>query len=303
MIKLPDIQAIKDYLLSLQSSIIQMLQQEDSQAALRQDDWQRKEGGGGRTCVISDGVYIEKAGINFSYVAGQCLPLSATQQRPELAERRYQAMGTSAIIHPRNPYAPTAHMNIRFFIAEKPGLEPAWWFGGGFDLTPYYGFREDCKHWHQIAKKACEPFGADLYPRFKKQADDYFFLKHRNEPRGIGGLFFDDRNHEEFTDCFALARSVGDHFLLGYQPILARRKDMPYGTQQRAFQCYRRGRYVEFNLLYDRGTLFGLQSAGRTESILVSLPSEVAWHYDWKPTPGSEEARLYEEFLLPQDWL
>jgi coproporphyrinogen III oxidase len=302
MIKTTDIQAIKDYLLSLQARIIQMLQQEDPQAVLQQDEWQRNEGGGGRTCVIINGAYIEKAGINFSHITGQDLPPSATQQRPKLVGRSYQAMGVSAIIHPRNPYAPVSHMNIRFFIAEKLDKEAVWWFGGGFDLTPYYGFHEDCVYWHQIAKRACEPFGVDIYSNFKKQADDYFFLKHRNEPRGIGGLFFDDWHYGEFADCFALARSIGDHFLLAYQPILARRKNMAYGAQQRAFQCYRRGRYVEFNLLYDRGTLFGLQSGGRTESILVSLPSEVAWHYNWQPVPSSAEAKLYEEFLLPRDW-
>jgi coproporphyrinogen III oxidase len=302
MIPLTDIPAIKAYLLSLQLRVLQMLQQEDAQASLRQDEWQRQQGGGGHTCVISNGPYIEKAGINFSHVMGQHLPLSATQHRAELADRSYQAMGTSAIIHPRNPYAPTAHLNIRFFIAEKPGHEPVWWFGGGFDLTPYYGFSEDCQHWQQMAKQACAPFGADIYPQFKKQADDYFFLKHRNEPRGIGGIFFDDWYRGEFANCFALARSIGDHFLLAYQPILSRRKALPYGAAQRAFQCYRRGRYVEFNLLYDRGTLFGLQSAGRTESILVSLPSEVAWHYDWQPEPDSPEAQFYEEFLVAKDW-
>jgi coproporphyrinogen III oxidase len=246
---------------------------------------------------------FEKAGINFSHVFGEALPASATAQRPELAGRGFQAMGVSLVIHPRNPYVPTSHANVRFFIAEKAGADPVWWFGGGFDLTPYYGFEEDARHWHRVASDACRPFGDEVYPRFKRWCDEYFHLRHRDEPRGVGGLFFDDLNEWGFERCFAFMRSVGDHYLPAYTPIVARRRDQAYGARERDFQAYRRGRYVEFNLVYDRGTLFGLQSGGRTESILMSLPPVVRWRYDWRPEPGTPEARLYTDFLRPREWL
>jgi coproporphyrinogen III oxidase len=253
--------------------------------------------------VLEDGPALEKAGVNFSHVTGHALPPSATAQRPELDGRGFVALGVSLVIHPRNPYVPTSHANVRFFIAEKPGEAPVWWFGGGFDLTPYYGFREDAVHWHRTAQAACAPFGDDVHPRYKQWCDAYFFLKHRNEPRGIGGLFYDDLNEGGFDRCFALTRSVADHYLPAYLPIVQRRKATPYGEREVAFQRYRRGRYVEFNLVYDRGTLFGLQSGGRTESILMSLPPQVAWRYDWRPAPGTPEAELYDVFLTPRDWL
>jgi coproporphyrinogen III oxidase len=252
--------------------------------------------------VLSEEAVFEQAGVGFSHVHGPGLPPSATAQRPELAGRSFEALGVSLVFHPRNPYVPTTHMNVRFFLAEKPEAEPVWWFGGGFDLTPYYGFEEDAVHWHRTAQAACEPFGAEVYPRFKTWCDEYFYLKHRGEPRGIGGIFFDDLNERGFEESFALQRSVGDHLLPAYLPILRRRKDTPYGERERDFQLYRRGRYVEFNLVWDRGTLFGLQSGGRTESILMSLPPLVRWRYNWNPEPGSPEARLYEEFLRPRDW-
>jgi coproporphyrinogen III oxidase len=248
------------------------------------------------------GAVFEQGGINFSHVFGSHLPASATAHRPELAGRTFQAMGVSLVMHPANPYVPTSHANVRFFLAERAGAEPVWWFGGGFDLTPYYGFDADVVHWHRTARAACAPFGADLYPRLKQWCDDYFFLRHRSEPRGVGGLFFDDENAGGFEHSFALMRSIGDHYLDAYRPIVARRKATPYGERERAFQKYRRGRYVEFNLVYDRGTLFGLQSGGRTESILMSLPPEVSWRYDWHPEPGSPEAVLYERYLKPRDW-
>jgi len=251
---------------------------------------------------MSGGAVFEQGGINFSHVFGSNLPASATAHRPELAGRTFQAMGVSLVMHPANPYVPTSHANVRFFVAEKAGAEPVWWFGGGFDLTPYYGFDTDVIHWHRTAREACAPFSADLYPRLKQWCDDYFFLRHRNEPRGVGGLFFDDENAAGFEQSFALMRSIGDHYLDAYSPIVARRKATPYGARERAFQKYRRGRYVEFNLVYDRGTLFGLQSGGRTESILMSLPPEVSWRYDWHPEPGSPEAILYERYLKPRDW-
>jgi len=299
----PDINAVKNYLLDLQDRICAAIAQEDGKEKFREDAWNRDGGGGGRTRVLADGNVFEQAGVNFSHVFGQGLPASATAQRPELAGRSFQALGVSLVIHPRNPYAPTSHMNVRFFIAEKAGVEPVWWFGGGFDLTPYYGFEEDCVHWHKTARAACNPFGADCYPRFKKWCDEYFFLKHRNEPRGIGGLFFDDLNEKGFDHCFGFLKSVGDHYIPAYLPIVQKRKNSPYGERERDFQLYRRGRYVEFNLVYDRGTLFGLQSGGRTESILMSLPPLVKWRYDWKPAPGTPEAKLYEVFLKPRDWL
>lgn len=302
MSDLPDVTAVKSYLLGLQDSICDALAAEDGQA-FDEDGWERPEGGGGRSRVLEGGGVFEKAGVNFSHVHGDGLPPSATAQRPELAGRGFQAMGVSLVIHPHNPYVPTSHANVRFFIAEKPGTEPVWWFGGGFDLTPYYGFREDARHWHETAQAACAPFGVDVYPRYKKWCDEYFFLKHRGEPRGVGGLFFDDLNAWGFERSFAFMRSVGDHFLPAYLPIVQRRRGQSFGERERQFQLYRRGRYVEFNLVYDRGTLFGLQSGGRTESILMSLPPLVSWRYDWHPEQGSPEAELYEVFLRPRDWV
>lgn len=297
------IEEVKNYLLSLQSTICTTLETLDGQAKFQEDRWTREAGGGGLTKVIASGRLIEKGGVNFSHVMGKGLPPSATAQRPELAGRNFQAMGVSLVIHPDNPYIPTTHANVRFFIAEKEGAEPVWWFGGGFDLTPYYGFIEDCVHWHQTAKQACDPFGQDLYPRLKRWCDEYFFLKHRNEARGIGGLFFDDYQEGGFEQSFAMMQSVGDHFLKAYCPIIERRQALPFGTREKEFQAYRRGRYVEFNLIYDRGTLFGLQSGGRTESILMSLPPEVKWGYQWQPQADSPEARLYQDFLPAKDWL
>ncbi|MBY4677735.1 oxygen-dependent coproporphyrinogen oxidase [Marinobacterium arenosum] len=299
----PDIAAVKSYLLDLQDRICAALEAMDGSARFVEDAWQREQGGGGRTRVISDGAVFEKGGVNFSHVFGDQLPGSASAHRPELAGRSFQAMGVSLVIHPKNPYVPTSHANVRFFIAEKEGEQPVWWFGGGFDLTPYYGNDEDCRHWHQVAKQACDPFGEEVYPRLKQWCDDYFYLKHRDEPRGIGGLFFDDLNEGGFEHSFGLMRSIGDAYIPAYQPIVERRKDQTYGERQRDFQLHRRGRYVEFNLVYDRGTLFGLQSGGRTESILMSLPPEVRWSYDWRPDPGSEEAVLYDRYLKPRDWL
>ena len=297
-----DSRAVENYLLDLQDRICSALRELDG-APFREDAWTREEGGGGRSRVLENGTLFEKAGINFSKVYGANLPVSATAHRPELAGRDFEAMGVSLVIHPRNPYVPTSHANVRFFIARKPDADPVWWFGGGFDLTPYYGFEEDAVHWHQTAQAACAPFGNDVYPRYKKWCDDYFVIKHRNEPRGIGGLFFDDLNADGFERSFAFMRSVGDHYLPAYIPIVERRSQLPYGDKERDFQLYRRGRYVEFNLVYDRGTLFGLQSGGRTESILMSLPPQVSWRYDWHPEPNTPEARLYDVFLKPRDWL
>ncbi len=299
----PSIEAVKAYLLDLQDRICTALEQADGQAVFREECWQRPEGGGGRTRVLADGALIEKGGVNFSHVSGGQLPASATAARPELAGRSFQALGVSLVIHPNNPYVPTSHANVRFFVAEKEGADPVWWFGGGYDLTPYYPFAEDCRHWHQEAAKACAPFGASIYPEFKAWCDDYFYLKHRSEARGIGGLFFDDLNRWEFEQCFALMRAVGDSYLPAYLPIIERRRATPYGERERQFQLYRRGRYVEFNLVYDRGTLFGLQSGGRTESILMSLPPLVRWEYDYRPEPGSPEAALTDAFLQPKNWL
>jgi coproporphyrinogen III oxidase len=299
----PNIKAVSDYLLGLQDRICQALERVDQDKIFREDQWTREEGGGGRSRVMEEGAVFEKAGINFSHVHGTRLPPSATAHRPELAGRSFEALGVSLVIHPRNPYAPTSHANVRFFIAEKSGMDPVWWFGGGFDLTPYYGYEEDAVHWHQTAREACRPFGDDIYPRFKTWCDKYFYLKHRDEPRGIGGLFFDDFNELGFDDSFAFMRSVGDHYVPAYVPIVERRMHQPYGDREREFQLYRRGRYVEFNLVYDRGTLFGLQSGGRTESILMSLPPLVSWHYDWHPEPGSAEAELYDVFLKSRDWI
>ena len=298
-----DIDSIKQYLLGLQDEISGALMQMDSKLELREDEWPREGGGGGRTRVMNSGEIFEQGGINFSHVFGEKLPPSATASRPELAGRSFQALGDSLVIHPLNPYVPTTHMNVRFFVAEKEGEDPIWWFGGGFDLTPYYGFKEDARFWHETAKAACEGFGEDKYPKYKQWCDDYFYLKHRQEPRGIGGLFYDDLNEAGFDNCFSFMQSVGDHFLKAYLPIVEKRKDTEYGERERQFQLYRRGRYVEFNLVYDRGTLFGLQSGGRTESILMSLPPLVRWQYDYQPEAGSAEAELYDVFLKPQDWL
>lgn len=294
---------VKDYLHNLQNRVCAFLEAEDGKAVFQADPWQHNTGGGGRACVLTGGQVFEKAGVNFSHVQGIELPASATANRPHLTGCRFQAMGVSLVIHPLNPFIPTSHMNVRFLIAEKPNENPIWWFGGGFDLTPYYGFVEDCKHWHQMAKEACDPFGQEVYPRYKKWCDDYFYLKHREEPRGIGGLFFDDLNEWGFDDSFAFMRHVGDYYIKAYQPIVEKRKSHPYSQNERDFQCYRRGRYVEFNLLYDRGTLFGLQSGGRTESILMSLPPIVEWKYNWTPAPGSLEEKLYTEFLIKKDWI
>lgn len=297
------IDAVKQYLMSLQDSICAELLAQDGATAFREDTWLRAEGGGGRSRVLENSHVIEKGGVNFSHVMGASLPASATAHRPELAGRSFQAMGVSLVIHPRNPMAPTSHANVRFFVAEAEGQEPVWWFGGGFDLTPYYGFDEDCQHWHQTAFDACVPFGQDVYPRLKAWCDDYFFIKHRQEPRGVGGLFFDDWNQDGFETSFAFMRAIGDAYCKAYIPILAKRKNLPYGEREREFQLIRRGRYVEFNLVYDRGTLFGLQTGGRTESILMSLPTQVSWRYDWQPVPDSAESRLLTHFLTARDWL
>jgi coproporphyrinogen III oxidase len=294
--------AVRSYLLTLQDRISAAIEAEDGAARFREDSWERPEGGGGRSRVLTGGAVFEQAGIGYSHVHGPGLPPSATVHRPDLAGRSFEALGVSLVFHPQNPYVPTTHMNIRFFIAEREGEEPVWWFGGGFDLTPYYGFEEDAVHWHRVAREACAPFGPDVYPRYKKWCDEYFFLRHRHEPRGIGGIFFDDLNEWGFDRCFDFLQSVGDHFLTAYLPIVLRRKDASYGERERDFQLYRRGRYVEFNLVWDRGTLFGLQSGGRTESILMSLPPLVRWRYDWHPEPGTPEARLYDDFLRPRDW-
>ncbi len=299
----PSIEKVKAYLLDLQDQICASLEQEDGEARFIEDAWNREEGGGGRTRVLTNGKVFEQAGVNFSHVYGNKLPPSATAQRPELAGRDFQAVGVSLVIHPHNPHVPTSHANVRFFIAEKPGEDPVWWFGGGFDLTPYYPFEEDVIHWHQTSKAACDPFGEDVYPKYKKWCDEYFFLKHRNETRGVGGLFFDDLNEWGFEKSFEFMQSVGDHFIKAYQPIVNKRKETPFGERERDFQLYRRGRYVEFNLVFDRGTLFGLQSGGRTESILMSLPPLVKWRYDWSPEDGSPEADLYENYLKPREWL
>ncbi|GAB6067348.1 oxygen-dependent coproporphyrinogen oxidase [Methylothermus subterraneus] len=298
-----DVDAVKAYLLDLQDRICQALESVEAEARFGEDLWEYESGqGGGRTRVIAEGEVFEKGGVNFSHVRGDKLPPAATAHRPELAGRSFQALGVSLVIHPRNPYVPTSHANVRLFVAEKDGEEPVWWFGGGFDLTPYYPFLADVIHWHQTAKAACEPFGEDVYPRFKRWCDEYFYLKHRGETRGVGGLFFDDLNEWGFERCFAFLRAVGDHYLPAYLPIVEKRKDLPYGERERDFQAFRRGRYVEFNLIYDRGTLFGLQSGGRTESILMSLPPLAKWAYNWHPEAGTPEAHLYE-YLRPRDWL
>ena len=293
---------VKDYLLALQRRIVASLEKLDGNS-FREERWDRPEGGGGISRVIEEGELFERGGVNFSHVQGAGLPPSASASRPELAGRAWEAMGVSLVLHPRNPHCPTAHMNVRFFVATRESAEPAWWFGGGMDLTPYYGYTEDAAHFHRTCKRALETFGAGRHAEFKAWCDRYFFLKHRNEPRGVGGIFFDDLNQPDFETCFALTQSVGDHFIDAYAPIIERRRDKAYGERERDFQAYRRGRYVEFNLVYDRGTLFGLQSGGRTEAILISLPPVVKWRYDWKPEPGSPEAALYSDFLVARDWV
>ena len=300
----PNLDMVKDYLLGLQDQICQDLEAADGNAKFVEDNWQREGlGGGGRTRVLTDGGIFEQGGVNFSHVFGNKLPASATAHRPELAGRNFQAVGVSLVMHPHNPYIPTSHANVRFFIAEKEGEEPIWWFGGGYDLTPYYGNKEDVIQWHQTAKNACDPFGDNVYANYKKWCDDYFYLKHRDEPRGVGGLFFDDLNEGGFEHCFNLLKSIGDSYTKAYLPIIQNRKDTAFGERERDFQLYRRGRYVEFNLVHDRGTLFGLQTGGRTESILMSLPPLVKWRYDWHPEAGGPEAELYDVFLKPTDWL
>jgi coproporphyrinogen III oxidase len=298
-----DIAAVERYLRGLQERICAEVEALDGRAKFLHDRWQRGEGGGGESRVLGDGAVFERGGVNFSDVAGGKLPPSATAARPELSGRGFRAMGVSLVLHPCNPYVPTVHCNVRFLVAEAEGQEPIWWFGGGFDLTPYYGVEDDVRHWHRTARDACAPFGEAVYPRLKQWCDEYFFLRHRNEPRGVGGLFFDDWREGGFEQAFALMRSVGDHFLPAYVPIAQARKDMPYGERERDWQLYRRGRYVEFNLVWDRGTLFGLQSGGRIESILMSMPPLAGWRYDYRPEPGSAEARLYDEFLIRRDWV
>jgi len=298
-----EIDQVKDYLRSLQNQIIAQLEQLDGKQTFRRDAWERAGGGGGESRVLTGGGVFEQGGVNFSHVFGDQLPPSATKTRPDLAGQGFQALGVSLVLHPGNPYVPTTHANFRYFTAGDEDNNPAWWFGGGFDLTPYYPFHEDVVAWHEAAKRACDPFGADRYADYKHWCDDYFYLQHRNETRGVGGLFFDDLNDMGFDRSFEFVRSVGDSFMRAYAPIVKKRHTHPFGTRQREFQLYRRGRYVEFNLIYDRGTLFGLQSGGRTESILMSLPPRVRYEYDWHPEPGSPEEVLYTDYLRPRDWL
>jgi coproporphyrinogen III oxidase len=297
-----DKEVVKKYLTDLQSKIVETIEMVDGKNFLN-DTWQRKEGGGGTTCIMENGNIFERAGVGFSHVIGSKLPKSATDAHPEVVNRRWEAMGVSLVFHPDNPFIPTVHMNIRFFIASKDGEEDIWWFGGGMDLTPYYPFLEDVTHFHQTIKKAVDPFGAELYEKFKDQCDDYFYLKHRDEPRGVGGIFFDDYNMNSFTHSFELVKSVGDNLLNAYLPIVQKRNKLTYNAKQKDFQLYRRGRYVEFNLLQDRGTLFGIQSKGRVESILMSMPPTVKWSYDWRPESGSEEEKLYIDFLIRKKWI
>ncbi len=298
-----DIERIKTYLFALQDSICHALESHESVVRFEEDEWQRPSGGGGRTRVLAGGETFEQAGVNFSYVYGDTMPAPATAQRPELANCKFHALGVSLVIHPLNPYVPTAHANIRYFVAEKPNQETVWWFGGGFDLTPYYPFKQDVIDWHKHAHDACLEFGDDVYPRYKQWCDEYFYLKHRDETRGVGGLFFDDLNAWGFERCFEFMQSVGNHFNQAYLPIVECRKHHSYSQRERDFQLYRRGRYVEFNLLYDRGTMFGLQSGGRTESILMSLPPVAHWRYHWTPVPDSPEHDLYQNYLKPRDWI
>ena len=298
-----ELEKVKRYLLKLQDNICQTLELADGKGEFKEDNWQREQGGGGRTRVLTGGAVIEQGGVNFSHVFGGMLPPSATAARPELTGRSFQAVGVSLVIHPHNPKIPTSHANVRFFIAEKEGEEPVWWFGGGFDLTPFYPIEEDVVHWHRVAHKLCEPFGTEVYPTYKKWCDDYFYLKHRNETRGVGGLFFDDLNEWGFERSFKFMQAVGDGFLDAYIPIVEKRKGLSFSSAERDFQLYRRGRYVEFNLVYDRGTLFGLQSGGRTESILMSMPPLARWEYDYHPEVGSQEEILYKEYLHPRTWI
>ncbi|AZG34367.1 MULTISPECIES: oxygen-dependent coproporphyrinogen oxidase [Shewanella] len=301
--QVPDAQQVKSFLLALQQNICQRLELLDGKATFKADSWKREEGGGGTSRVLTQGKIFEQAGVNFSHVMGASMPASATAHRPELAGRSFEAMGVSLVIHPNNPYIPTTHANVRFFIARKEGADPVWWFGGGFDLTPYYPFKEDVVSWHQTAKDICQPFGDDVYPKYKKWCDEYFFIPHRNETRGVGGLFFDDLNEPGFERSFEFMQAVGNGFIEAYAPIVERNKTLEYGDDERQFQLYRRGRYVEFNLVYDRGTLFGLQTGGRTESILMSMPPLVRWEYAFTPEEDSPEAELYDIYLKPQDWL
>ncbi len=298
-----NIEQVIEFLKSLQDNICDALERADGNGKFVEDNWQRAEGGGGRTRVLTDGLVIEQGGVNFSTVSGDSLPPSATAHRPELAGRTWRACGVSLVIHPKNPHIPTSHANVRFFIAEKPGEDPVWWFGGGFDLTPFYPVKADVQHWHQTAAQLCQPFGESVYDEHKKWCDEYFYLKHRDETRGVGGLFFDDLNSWDFDTCFDYIKAVGQGFIDAYVPIMNKRKDTPYTEQQRQFQLYRRGRYVEFNLVFDRGTLFGLQSGGRTESILMSMPPLARWEYNYQPEAGSQEAELYDYYLQPQTWI
>lgn len=299
----PETDHVEQYLRDLQNRIRDELQAREPEQPFASDAWTRDGGGGGETRVLEGGEQLERAGVNFSHIRGDSLPPAATRKRPELAGRSFRAMGVSVVVHPRNPHAPTSHLNVRYFVAEHEKDDPVWWFGGGFDLTPYYIDDQDVRHWHTTARDACAPFGEHVYPQLKAWCDGYFQLPHRQEARGVGGLFFDDWDEPDFDGAFALVRSVGDHFLPAYLPVFDRRAGLAYDERERAFQCYRRGRYVEFNLVHDRGTLFGLQSGGRTESILMSMPPEVSWRYDWAPEPGSPEAALTERYLLPRDWL
>jgi coproporphyrinogen III oxidase len=296
-----NVEQVKGYLLGLQNRICAELEQIDGEAVFTHDEWLRDAGGGGESRVLSNGKVFEQAGVGFSHVFGDQMPQSASKNRPDLAGMGFEAVGVSLVLHPQNPYVPTTHANFRFFLAGEEN--PVWWFGGGFDLTPYYPFHEDVVHWHQTAKQSCDPFGEELYPRYKEWCDEYFYLQHRDETRGVGGLFFDDVNEAGFDRSFDFLQSVGDNFLAAYSPIVERRADHPYGDRERDFQLYRRGRYVEFNLIYDRGTLFGLQSGGRAESVLMSLPPQVRWEYGWRPEPGSPEDELYRDYLAPHDWL
>jgi coproporphyrinogen III oxidase len=299
----PEVAAVEAFLLEFQEAACHALEEEDGESRFREDQIRGEDGSIARPRVLCDGPVLERAAVNFSHTTGRALPAAATARRPELRGASYDAVSVSLIVHPRNPYAPTSHANFRFFAARPDRGDPTWWFGGGFDLTPYYGFEEDAVHWHETAKAACDPFGADLYDRYKRACDEYFYVEHRGEPRGIGGLFFDDLSEGGFDHCFDFVRRVAGHYLLAYRPILARRKRLPFGERERSFQLFRRGRYVEFNLMYDRGTRFGLQSGGRIESILASLPPLVAWRYDWKPEPGTPEAELYEKYLPSRDWI
>jgi coproporphyrinogen III oxidase len=300
--ELPRPDAVAGYLADLQDRLTAALEGDDGGARFQEDAWERPDGGHGRTRVLAGGDLFERAGVAFSHLSGEALPAAASARRPDLAGRRFQAAGVSLVLHPRNPYVPTSHCNVRFFLAESPGAASVWWFGGGFDLTPCYGFAEDAVAWHRAARQVCAPFGEDVYPRFKRWCDEYFYLRHRGEARGVGGIFFDDLDEWGFERTFAFLRAVGDAFLPAYLPIARRRRSTPWGERQRQFQLHRRGRYVEFNLLYDRGTLFGLQSGGRPESILMSLPPLVRWSYDWRPEPGSPEAALRDDFLRPRPW-